>query len=300
MRNHSGLAVAAIVMLSVMGAAAQTNDSKPRIDTSGVNAQPAYPASALTAKERGAVLMDVSVAEDGKVDRIKLVKTSGFNDLDGAAIVAVMNWRFVPAVSGGHNVAGQTLVQLGFEPPNDAADTKDGSHPQAPLQAGDDEFPVTDTLSAKRNFYQETTTSIPCPYGFFRVDFEIGHAIGPITSTYAPSMWVTVKDASSRQAQLAIIGIEHTLREGLTMRTADKSGVLSQERYSYLADWGRPITGSIYWDADGNISAEVGGMETHRVHLNSVPIELQYGVSSISGTFSRPELVCTPPTSAMP
>lgn len=93
-------------------------NAPPRVDTSGVNMQPNYPASAIPGREQGAVIMNVSVLDDGTVKKVMLAKSSGYADLDSAAVNAVMHWKFRPALENGEPVDGETAVQIAFQPPN--------------------------------------------------------------------------------------------------------------------------------------------------------------------------------------
>src|SRR3954470_581969 len=75
--------------------------TRPHLDGSGANLQPNYPASALPAHEQGAVVVNAEVNETGRVRRLLLLQSTGFDDLDRAGIEAVLGWRFVPALENG-------------------------------------------------------------------------------------------------------------------------------------------------------------------------------------------------------
>ncbi len=102
-------------------ASAQTgllpSDANPRVDTSGVNLQPAYPETALRLKESGSVAIRAFVSDDGTVKKISLERSSGYDDLDSAAANAVMHWKFLPAMASGQPVSGEAVVQITFQPP---------------------------------------------------------------------------------------------------------------------------------------------------------------------------------------
>lgn len=93
------------------------SNGPPHIDTSGANRQPNYPATAIPLRESGAVLVDVLVADDGTAKRVGIHKTSGYPDLDDAAVNAVRNWKFLPAMQDGQPTSGMTVVQIYFQPP---------------------------------------------------------------------------------------------------------------------------------------------------------------------------------------
>ena len=110
----SGMGFAAVAL--ALASPASATNTPPHVDTSGVNMQPAYPDTARANKESGAVVIDAVVTADGKVKRVKLDRSSGFDDLDNAAANVVRNWKFVPATDNGVATEGSTKVQVVFQP----------------------------------------------------------------------------------------------------------------------------------------------------------------------------------------
>jgi protein TonB len=109
------------LMTLVAGATPSFADETPaRVDTSANNAQPAYPDSAQANGEEGIVVLGVNVNSQGHVKRFRIQQSSGFADLDNAAVEAVMNWNFIPATSDGDNVTRWTTVQIEFKLPRAA------------------------------------------------------------------------------------------------------------------------------------------------------------------------------------
>jgi protein TonB len=108
-------------LLLAGGAAAQaangTLNSPPRIDTSYPNQQPPYPDTAQINGEMGTVLVDVLVRPSGKPAKFKISQSSGYQDLDTAAIEGVLNWRFIPALRDGEQVSDWTTVKIVYQPP---------------------------------------------------------------------------------------------------------------------------------------------------------------------------------------
>ncbi len=78
------------------------------------NAVPPYPAAAYQQGQEGVVQLDVTVAADGTVTRLKLFRSSGFRLLDDAALTAVTDWRFTPATYRGRAIAYRVLVPVRF------------------------------------------------------------------------------------------------------------------------------------------------------------------------------------------
>jgi protein TonB len=68
--------------------------------------QPEYPPSSRRAGEAGTVTLQALVQADGRPSEVKIVKSSGFDKLDEAAVKEVQrNWRFVPGKEDGKPVA---------------------------------------------------------------------------------------------------------------------------------------------------------------------------------------------------
>jgi protein TonB len=106
--------------LSMSAQAQEAGYTPPHVDTSGTNLQPAYPATAVVNGEQGSVGMEVLVGSDGKVRDMRLQKSSGYDDLDNAALAAVWGWKFIPASRNSQYYQmpkwGQVAVQ--FQLPN--------------------------------------------------------------------------------------------------------------------------------------------------------------------------------------
>ena len=76
--------------------------------------RPRYPDGARQRGEQGDVILEIRVDEDGSVGEVKVVSTSGFDELDAAAVRAVRAARFNPAKSGGASVASTARLTLTF------------------------------------------------------------------------------------------------------------------------------------------------------------------------------------------
>ncbi len=63
---------------------------------------PVYPASAQAAGQQGVVLLDVQVDPYGNVMNVSILQSSGFSELDAAAVQAVKRWHFAPISTGAH------------------------------------------------------------------------------------------------------------------------------------------------------------------------------------------------------
>jgi protein TonB len=77
--------------------------------------KPDYPPASRRAGEEGTVTLSALVLESGKIGDIKIVKSSGFEKLDEAAVKDVQrNWRFVPGKEDGKPVSMWHTFQVTF------------------------------------------------------------------------------------------------------------------------------------------------------------------------------------------
>jgi TonB family protein len=107
------MGAAALMMLS-LPVAASTSDAPPRADgPQTVN----YPMDLQRAGKEGTVSIQVYVLESGRVQRARLVQSSGDDDLDNAAVASVMSWKFNPAVRGGDTVSDWATVRVVYKVP---------------------------------------------------------------------------------------------------------------------------------------------------------------------------------------
>lgn len=103
---------------SLLGtSAALAADSGPRVDPSFPHYQPPYPDTAQVNGEQGNVVLDVEVSASGKVRNIRVDQSSGFADLDNAAIEGVLGWHFLPAVADGDTETAWTKVTIVYKLP---------------------------------------------------------------------------------------------------------------------------------------------------------------------------------------
>jgi len=109
----------ALLAVFLPGPAALADDSykPPHIDLSYPNMQPEYPAKALADGEEGSVVLDVDVKDNGRAKLVRVYESSGYADLDTAAVQTVWNWRFVPAQQSGETMSGSTYVKIDFRLP---------------------------------------------------------------------------------------------------------------------------------------------------------------------------------------
>jgi periplasmic protein TonB len=78
------------------------------------NPPPRYPESARRAKQEGRVMVRASVSAEGRVQSVRIQRSSGHAVLDRAALDAVRKWRFVPQQVNGQSQASEVDVPVNF------------------------------------------------------------------------------------------------------------------------------------------------------------------------------------------
>ncbi len=76
--------------------------------------RPEYPMGARQRGEQGDVVVEIRVNEGGTVEKVSVVGSSGFAELDEAAVRAAKKARFTPAKSGHKTVASTARLTLTF------------------------------------------------------------------------------------------------------------------------------------------------------------------------------------------
>ena len=90
-------------------AAARNRDARPLQQPA-----PEYPVAAMRAGDEGTVLVRAEIDASGKPSNVELAKRSRSRDLDRAALAAVRNWTFEPAIRDGKAVASTVQVPVDF------------------------------------------------------------------------------------------------------------------------------------------------------------------------------------------
>lgn len=73
-----------------------------------------YPVEALRSGEEGVVVLDVAVGASGDVEKVTVVKSSGYRPLDNAAVKSVHGWHFSPGRQDSQPVSGDVRVPIKF------------------------------------------------------------------------------------------------------------------------------------------------------------------------------------------
>jgi len=75
---------------------------------------PKYPPQAIRQRHEGECVLRVLIGTDGKPKDVQVEKSSGFRELDRAAMDAVQGWVFNPGQRDGKSVEGWALVPFKF------------------------------------------------------------------------------------------------------------------------------------------------------------------------------------------
>ncbi|WP_266157837.1 energy transducer TonB [Dyella silvatica] len=106
------IAYSMVVMLT---ACATIPDSPASIDTQYQAANPArYPAQAIRQRHAGTSMLFIEIGADGLVHDVKIFQSSGYQELDQAAIAAAYMWRYKAAIISGHAVASYVHIPVNF------------------------------------------------------------------------------------------------------------------------------------------------------------------------------------------
>lgn len=117
-RNHAlGIAArsgAALLLLMAGMSAAGAEYKPPRVDNSCPTPPPDVPDSATVNGEHGEVVLNVFVTSHGRPKKIRVIHSSGFDDLDNAAVTAAATWHYTPAVVDTGNVSDWFALKMEF------------------------------------------------------------------------------------------------------------------------------------------------------------------------------------------
>ncbi len=79
------------------------------------NEPPVYPGLARKRGQEGTVILQVLVNREGRVDALEIENSSGFGQLDRAALAAVRKWSFEPGRQGEERIAMWVRVPVTFK-----------------------------------------------------------------------------------------------------------------------------------------------------------------------------------------
>ena len=79
------------------------------------NPKPVYPKEARRKGYEGEVLLKVEVLANGRVGRVDVKKSSGYEILDRSALTAVKQWKFIPANEGDGSIPCWVNIPIKFQ-----------------------------------------------------------------------------------------------------------------------------------------------------------------------------------------
>ncbi len=73
-----------------------------------------YPFKAKRRGYQGVAVLQIELAKDGSISQLTVLKSSGFSELDKAALNNVSQWQFHPVVRDNHNIKARFSVPIEF------------------------------------------------------------------------------------------------------------------------------------------------------------------------------------------
>lgn len=118
-KTLSGASLVAVAMISLFltGSPAMAEYLKARVDASKPHDFPAYPASAESRAEEGTVRLTLKINSAGRVRGIKVAQSSGYPDLDDAAVMSAITWHYLPATQNGQTFSDEMSLDIKFQLP---------------------------------------------------------------------------------------------------------------------------------------------------------------------------------------
>jgi len=89
----------ALILLSLLSLSAAAAEKQAVLDPK-VPCTIDYPKASLMNEEKGTVVMSLLISAEGKVLESKLTKTSGYKNLDKAALTTILKCKFQPSPTG--------------------------------------------------------------------------------------------------------------------------------------------------------------------------------------------------------
>lgn len=96
---------------------AYADNVKPRVNPAKPHPGPVYPAAAQAAGEEGTVVLLLHISPSGKIVRFKVKQSSGFADLDSAAVTTALSWHYLPATDDGSTRSDDMDLAIQFKLP---------------------------------------------------------------------------------------------------------------------------------------------------------------------------------------
>lgn len=112
-----GFALACLSAAPGAAAVDQTPDKQAKAESGPRGcSKPAWPTGALEAKQGGTTTLALLIGADGKVERSKITKSSGYQELDEAARIGIAKCAFNPGKMDGKPTSAWMQVQYVWTP----------------------------------------------------------------------------------------------------------------------------------------------------------------------------------------
>jgi TonB family protein len=106
--------LAAIVAIALCASCVPVKHVPVRIPASAIQRNTSYPTAGMRMMHQGIVVLLILVDEKGHVSDIRVSRSSGFRELDKAAIESAGQWLFNPATVDGVPTASYVNVPVNF------------------------------------------------------------------------------------------------------------------------------------------------------------------------------------------
>jgi TonB family protein len=110
--NRFTISIGAAALLLATTSAAYAAHGDASVDTSVANRPVPYPDSSQRNNQQGTVRMLVKVSRKGHAQQVRIVHSSGYDDLDDAAAEGVLSWHYKPATYGSDWADVQVVYQI--------------------------------------------------------------------------------------------------------------------------------------------------------------------------------------------
>jgi protein TonB len=90
-------------------------DIAPGVDITFKNSHPPiYPMAAVKQHHQGLVVLDVTIDDKGRVQDVRVERSSGWPELDEAAVDAAHGWRYEPGIFNDKPAGGIVRIPVDF------------------------------------------------------------------------------------------------------------------------------------------------------------------------------------------
>lgn len=283
--RHSSALISLLGGFAITAAVAGT---PPHLDSSGVNLQPNYPASALPNAESGSLIVNAEITDTGRVRRLLLLHSTGFDDLDRAGIEALFGWRFIPGLENGKPVPAWAKEQVVFAPPDQEGAPQRNTGPAPTVSAY---FPPVISLTGPYGQVSRQTKVIPCSTGTITAKVKFIREKAPYDDPARAGLEV---QSGSERAEVSVVADDpvYPPMQALGTRLEKDGERVSGEAFDSMSLLGGETAISLAWDPTGLLTADAHGFGIHTIRMSASPKSFGFFAISASARFSNAQLTC--------